>query len=227
MLVSSSCVLCLLWRPGRVCASLGSWAAPTEACKACQCILRKSEQRSEPSIMEKTQNPSPGHLGERAGHTSPGSRGSRPVRLCLPRDSQVCAVEAAGRQYLLPSHNGAFVHLSFSLSPAREVEHNGAVPTLGNSTRFSLGFPGLGTWKMPEPRQTRAASQILRCAFPVAIRHVPVTIWWVVSACGVLLTTLGTFPEERACIPHRARCRRGCVCLCACGCLSHRTRCSC
>ena len=83
MLVSSSCVLCLLWRPGRVCASLGSRAAPTEACKACQCILRKSEQRSEPSIMEKTQNPSPGHLGERAGHTSPGSRGSRPVRPLL------------------------------------------------------------------------------------------------------------------------------------------------
>lgn len=79
MLVSSSCVLCLLWRPGRVCASLGSRAAPTEACKACQCILRKSEQRREPSIMEKTQNPSPGHLGKRAGHTSPGSRPVQPL----------------------------------------------------------------------------------------------------------------------------------------------------
>lgn len=83
MLVSSPCVLYLLWRPGRVCASLGSRVAPTEACEACQCILSKSGQRREPSIMEKTQSPSPGHLGERAGHTSPGSRGSRPVRPLL------------------------------------------------------------------------------------------------------------------------------------------------
>lgn len=80
MLVSSPCVLYLLWRPGRVCASSGSRVAPTEACKACQCILSKSGQRREPSIMEKTQSLSPGHLGERAGRTSPGSRGSRPVR---------------------------------------------------------------------------------------------------------------------------------------------------
>ena len=173
MLVSSPCVLYLLWRPGRVCASSGSRVAPTEACKACQCILSKSGQRREPSIMEKTQSPSPGHLDERAGRTSPGSRGSRPIRppLAERQPGLFCErLQSPVRVSQLTME--CLCRFRFHFHQRGKQSTMGQCPRLGNRTRFSLGFPGLGTWKRPEPRQTREAGQILRYAFLVAIKHI-------------------------------------------------------
>ena len=151
----------------------GREIAPTEACKACQCILSKSGQRREPSIMEKTQSPSPGHLDERAGRTSPGSRGSRPIRppLAERQPGLFCErLQSPVRVSQLTMERLCRFRFHFHQRGKRSTM--GQCPRLGNRTRFSLGFPGLGTWKRPEPRQTREAGQILRYAFLVAIKHI-------------------------------------------------------
>ena len=231
MLVSSPCVLYLLWRPGRVCASSGSRVAPTEACKACQCILSKSGQRREPSIMEKTQSPSPGHLGERAGRASPGSRGSRPIRppLAERQPGLFCErLQSPVRVSQLTMERLCRFRFHFHQRGKRSTM--GQCPRLGNRTRFSLGFPGLGTWKRPEPRQTREAGQILRYAFLVAIKHI---------SSYHLMGSLCLWGKGRCCWPrwapslkkepvfHTVQDATVACLLCACGCLSHRTKSSC
>lgn len=122
-------------------------------------------------------NPKPCRLSTSAkvhGHTyEAGKAPVTPSQLnILPWHNQVCFVKTSNCQTYFIVNNEVFVLVSFSLSPLREVEHNGGSAQSWEQDTFSLGFRGLGTWKMPEPKQTQKPIQILHCSFSAVIKHV-------------------------------------------------------
>ena len=138
--------------------------------------------------------------------------------LCLPRDNRVCSVNASSRQCVFPAHSGVFVPLSFSLSPAREVEHRGAVPTAWEQDPFFLRIPRDGDVEkaraktnmqsLPDPPLRFLSGNQTHFQLPSDGQSLPV------GQRQMLSTTVRTFPEEGACVPRRAGCRRGVSALC-------------